>query len=624
MVNVSTKFKVKVDRSRDDNLSSFGKAVLQDRYLLPGESYQDLFARVASHFADDAEHAQRLYDYISNLWFMPATPILSNGGTDRGMPISCFLNETEDSLDGIVGLWNENVWLAARGGGIGSYWGNLRSIGETVRGNGKTSGVIPFLRVQDSLTLAISQGSLRRGSSAVYLPVNHPEIEEFIEIRRPTGGDPNRKAPNIHQGVVVPDAFMEAVEKDDIWELRSPRDGSVVSIINARELWIKLLTARIETGEPYLLFIDNVNKQIPEHHKKLGLQVKTSNLCSEITLPTGIDHLGNRRTAVCCLSSLNLEKYEEWMDNKDFVEDVMRFLDNVLEDFIHSAPESMKSATYSASRERSIGLGVMGFHSFLQSKSIPMESVMAKVWNKKIFKHIREDADRASRHLAEERGPCPDAKEAGRMERFSNKLAIAPTASISIIANNSSPGIEPYAANSFVQKTLTGSFNVRNKNLMKLLEEKGQNTDEVWSSIATNEGSVQQFDFLTEEEKDIYKTAPEIDQRWVVEHAADRTEYICQAQSVNVFMPGNVQKKYLHDVHFMAWKKGVKSLYYCRSTSIQRSEKVSHQVERSDQQLEMKLQPGYRPKKDQVDSTSPDAKQQQQKSSNYEECLACQ
>jgi ribonucleoside-diphosphate reductase alpha chain len=620
MVNVSSKFKIKLDRSRDDGLSSFGKAVLQDRYLLPGESYQDLFARVSSHYADDAQHAQRIYDYISQLWFMPATPILSNGGTDRGMPISCFLNETVDSLEGIVDLWNENVWLASRGGGIGSYWGNLRSIGEPVRGNGKTSGVIPL---QDSLTLAISQGSLRRGSSAVYLPINHPEIEEFIEIRRPTGGDPNRKAPNIHQGVVIPDAFMKAVEEDNIW-LRSPRDGSVVSIINARELWIKLLTARIETGEPYMLFIDNVNKHIPEHHKKLGLQVKTSNLCSEITLPTGIDHLGNRRTAVCCLSSLNLEKYEEWANNTQFVEDVMRFLDNVLQDFIESAPESMKAATYSATRERSIGLGVMGFHSFLQSKNIPMESVMAKVWNKKIFKHIREDADKASRKLAEERGPCPDAAEAGIMERFSNKLAIAPTASISIIANNSSPGIEPYAANSFVQKTLTGSFNVRNKNLMKLLEEKGKNTDEIWSSIATNEGSVQQLDFLTEEEKDVYKTAPEIDQRWVVEHAADRTEYICQAQSVNVFMPGGVHKQYLHDVHFAAWKKGVKSLYYCRSTSIQRSEKVSHQVERSDQQLEMKLQPGYRPKKDQVDAPSSDAKQQQQQSSNYEECLACQ
>ncbi|NDF12782.1 MAG: ribonucleoside-diphosphate reductase subunit alpha [Proteobacteria bacterium] len=607
------KMAIKVDRTRDAKLTEFGKAVLQDRYLLPGESYQDLFARVASAYADNAEHAQRIYDYISNMWFMPATPVLSNGGTDRGMPISCFLNETEDSLDGIVGLWNENVWLAARGGGIGSYWGNLRSIGETVRGNGKTSGVIPFLRVQDSLTLAISQGSLRRGSSAVYLPIDHPEIEEFIEIRRPTGGDPNRKALNIHHGVVITDAFMKAVENDEPWELKSPRDRSMVAIVNARELWIKLLTARIETGEPYMLFIDNVNKHIPAHHKKLGLHVKTSNLCSEITLPTGIDHLGNQRTAVCCLSSLNLETYEEWQNDKQFIEDTLRFLDNVLQDFIDRAPATMHQATYSAMRERSVGLGVMGYHSFLQGKNIPMESVMAKVWNKRIFKHIREDCDAASQKLALERGPCLDAAEAGVNERFSNKIAIAPTASISIIAGNSSPGIEPYAANSFVQKTLTGSFNVRNKHLLKLLEERGQNTDEIWSTIATNEGSVQHLDFLTEEEKDVFKTAPEIDQRWVIEHAADRTEFICQAQSVNVFMPGNVQKKYLHDVHFMAWKKGVKSLYYCRSTSIQRSEKVSRSVEDNAQQLEMKLQPAYKSKESKKEDGS-----------KYEECLACQ
>ncbi|MCB2081525.1 MAG: ribonucleotide-diphosphate reductase subunit alpha, partial [Rickettsiales bacterium] len=325
-------YEVKTNASRDANLSDFGKAVLQDRYLLPGEDYQKLFARVAGYYGDDEAHAQRLYDYISKLWFMPATPILSNGGTKRGLPISCFLNETKDSLEGIVSLWNENVWLASRGGGIGSFWGNLRSIGETVRGNGKTSGVIPFMRVQDSLTLAISQGSLRRGSSAVYLPIDHPEVEEFIEIRRPTGGDPNRKALNIHHGIAITDAFMHAVEEDSPWELRSPKDGAIISVVNARELWIKLLTTRIETGEPYLLFIDNVNRSIPAHHKKLGLNVKTSNLCSEITLPTGLDHLGNERTAVCCLSSLNIETYEEWKDDPLFIKDVMRFLDNVLQD----------------------------------------------------------------------------------------------------------------------------------------------------------------------------------------------------------------------------------------------------------------------------------------------------
>lgn len=607
-----------IDRSRDARLSEFGKAILQDRYLLPGESYQDLFARVAAAYGDDVAHAQRIYDYMSNLWFMPATPILSNGGTKRGLPISCFLNETEDSLTGIVDLWNENVWLASRGGGIGSYWGNLRSIGESVRGNGKTSGVVPFMRVQDSLTLAISQGSLRRGSSAVYLPIDHPEVEEFIEIRRPTGGDPNRKAPNIHHGIAISDAFMKAVEDDGIWELRSPKDRTIISVVNARELWIRILSARIETGEPYLLFIDTVNREIPEHHKKLGLYVKTSNLCSEITLPTGFDHLGKSRTAVCCLSSLNLETYDEWKDHPIFVKDVMRFLDNVLQDFIDTAPPGMERAKYSAMRERSVGLGVMGFHSYLQSKMIPMESVMAKVWNKKIFELIRKQADKASVELAEEKGACPDAEEVGVMERFSNKIAIAPTASISIIAGNSSPGIEPYAANSFTQKTLTGSFTVRNKYLKALLAEKNMDDDETWSSVATHEGSVQHLDFLTQEEKDVFKTAPEIDQLWVVEHAADRAQFICQAQSVNLFMPGDVHKRELHHVHFMAWKKGVKSLYYCRSTSIQRADKVSHQVAQSEEQLEMKLRPGYRKK------ASGSTEDQKSDSSVYEECLACQ
>ncbi len=615
--NTLKNFKIKTDESKSAKLTDFGKAVLQDRYLMPGENYQDLFARVAETYSDDIAHAQRIYSYISNLWFMPATPILSNGGTDRGMPISCFLNETPDSLEGIVDLWTENVWLAARGGGIGSYWGNLRSIGEKVKGNGKTSGVIPFLRVQDSLTLAISQGSLRRGSSAVYLPIEHPEIEEFIELRRPTGGDPNRKALNIHHGVVISDAFMMAVQNDEPWELLSPKDKKMVSIVNARELWIKLLTARIETGEPYLLFIDSVNRAVPEHHKKLGLNVKMSNLCSEITLTTGPDHLGKNRTAVCCLSSLNLEYYDEWKNSPLFIKDVMRFLDNVLEDFINNAPDSMAKAKYSAMRERSVGLGVMGYHSYLQSKMIPIESVMAKVWNKKMFEHIKRECDEASIELAEERGACPDAKDAGVMERFTNKIAIAPTASISIICGNSSPGIEPYAANSFTQKTLTGSFTVRNKNLKKLLAEKEMDNDDVWSSISMNEGSVQHFDFLTQDEKDVFKTAQEIDQRWLVEHAADRTNFICQAQSVNLFFPGDVHKKYLHEVHWNAWKKGVKSLYYCRSTSIQRAEKTHESDIGKKQQLEMRLQPSSERKAGKKNNKATPKP-------TYEECLACQ
>lgn len=598
----AVKFKVQIDTKKDDKLSNFGKAVLKDRYLMPGESYQDLFARVAAYYADDQAHATRLYDYISNLWFMPATPILSNGGTDRGLPISCFLNESSDSLEGIVSLWNENVWLASKGGGIGSYWGNLRSIGETVRGNGKTSGIVPFIKVMDSQTLAISQGSLRRGSAAVYLPIHHPEIEEFIDIRRPTGGDPNRRSLNLHHGIAVTDEFMRAVEKDGDFDLKSPHSGQAVVTVKARALWIKLLTTRVETGEPYILFIDAVNRAIPEHHKKLGLNVKTSNLCSEITLPTGIDHLGKDRTAVCCLSSFNLEFYDEWKDNPQIIEDVMRFLDNVLQDFIDKAPDSMSKAKYSAMRERSVGLGVMGFHSFLQSKNVPMESAMSKVWNKKIFQFIKEGVDKASKMLAKERGACLDAAEAGVMERFSNKLAIAPTASISIIANNSSPGIEPFAANSFTQKTLTGSFSVRNKNLVKLLESKGKNTEDVWSSITITEGSVQHLDFLDEHEKLVFKTAQEIDQRWMIDLSAERQDYICQAQSLNVFVPGNASKKYLHEIHFRAWQKGLKSLYYCRSTSVARADKVSTKGEKH--VLEV--------------TNEPESKEK------YDECLACQ
>ena len=567
---------INIDYQRDQNLNDYAIATLEDRYLMPNERPQDLFARVATHYADDAAHAQRVYDYISNLWFMPATPILSNGGTERGLPISCFLNESGDSLEGISGLWFENIWLASNGGGIGSYWGNVRSVGEKVGVNGKTSGIIPFIRVMDSLTFAISQGSLRRGSAAVYLPIHHPEIEEFIEIRRPTGGDFNRKALNLHHGVVITDEFMQAVEKGDKFNLRSPKDGHVVQEVDARALWIRLLTTRIEAGEPYILFIDTVNKYIPEHHKKAGLKVKMSNLCAEITLPTGIDHHGQDRTAVCCLSSLNLEKYFEWKDNPQFVEDIMRFLDNVLTDFIKNAPDYMSKAKYSAMRERSVGLGVMGFHTFLQSQNIPIESVMSKVWNKKIFQQIREQADAASHKLALEKGACPDAADFGIQERFSNKMAIAPTASISTIANNTSPGIEPIAANSFVHKTLTGSVTIKNKYLKALLQERGQDTDEVWSSITVNGGSVQHLGFLTDDEKAVFKTAYEIDQRWLIDLAADRTPYVCQAQSLNLFLPSDVHKKTLHDLHFSAWKKGVKSLYYKRSKSIQRAE--SHQT----------------------------------------------
>jgi len=597
---------IKIDRSRDSNLTDFGKATLTDRYLGANETFQDLFARVASHYADNNLHAQRIYNYISNLWFMPATPVLSNGGTTRGLPISCFLNEASDSLTGILDLWSENVWLAARGGGIGSYWGNLRSIGEKIGRVGKTSGIIPFIKVMDSLTMAISQGSLRRGSAACYIPIDHPEIEEFIEMRRPTGGDPNRKSLNLHHGVLVSDAFMRAVEMDEQWSLKSPKDGVIQTTVSARKLWIRLLTARIETGEPYIIFIDTVNRQIPQHHKLAGLTVKTSNLCSEITLPTGIDKDGRDRTAVCCLSSLNVEKYDEWKDDENFIGDVMRFLDNVLTDFIENAPDQFSDATYSALRERSVGLGVMGLHSYFQKKMIPIETVMSKVWNKKIFEHIQKQVDKASIDLAEERGACPDAADYGIKERFSNKTAIAPTASISIICGGTSPGVEPIAANSFTHKTLSGSFNVRNKHLKKLLVKYDKDTDEVWSSITTNQGSVSHLDFLTKEEKNVFKTAFELDQRWLVDLSADRTPNISQAQSINLFLPADVHKRDLHQIHFQAWKKGLKSLYYCRSKSIQRAENVND-ANSTD-----------------INANVYKSNNQNKEQSEYEECLSCQ
>jgi ribonucleoside-diphosphate reductase alpha chain len=559
-----------LDRSRDALLTDFGKETLKDRYLLPGESYQDLFARVASAYSDDQVHAQRIYDYISRLWFMPATPVLSNGGTGRGLPISCYLNSVDDSLEGIVNTWNENVWLASKGGGIGTYWGSVRGIGEPVGLNGKTSGIIPFVRVMDSLTLAISQGSLRRGSAAVYLDVDHPEIEEFLEIRKPSG-DFNRKALNLHHGVLITDAFMEAVRSGSEWDLKSPKDKSVRATVDARSLFQKLVETRLATGEPYIVFSDTVNRAMPRHHRELGFKVSTSNLCSEITLPTGRDHLGNDRTAVCCLSSLNLDTWDDWNGDKVFIEDVMRFLDNVLTDYIERAPPEMARAKYSASRERSVGLGVMGFHSFLQARGLGFEGAMAKSWNLKIFKHLAQGVNEASMLLATERGACPDAEERGVMERFSCKTAIAPTASISIICGGTSACIEPIPANIYTHKTLSGSFSIRNPHLERVLSEKSKNSEMIWNSILEQGGSVQHLDFLSAEEKDTFKTSFEIDQRWLIELAADRTPFIDQATSLNLFIPADVEKWDLLMLHFRAWELGVKSLYYLRSKSIQRA-----------------------------------------------------
>ena len=589
---------IEIDESRDALLTEFGKKTLEDRYLLAGETYQGMFARVAKAFADDQDHAQRIYDYISKLWFMPATPVLSNGGADRGLPISCFLNQVGDSLDDIVETWTENVWLASNGGGIGTYWGNVRSIGEKVGQNGQTSGIIPFIRVMDSLTLAISQGSLRRGSAACYLDIHHPEIEEFLEIRK-ASGDFNRKSLNLHHGINITDEFMEAVRNDEEFGLRSPKTGEILRKTNARKIWQKILELRIQTGEPYLLFTDTVNNAMPAHQRKLGLKVHQSNLCSEITLPTGVDHNGEDRTAVCCLSSVNAEKFLEWSKDENFLEDIFRFLDNVLEDFIARAPDEMARAVYSAKRERSVGLGLMGFHSFLQTMNVPLESAMSKVWNEKMFKHIRAGADQASVKLAKERGPCEDARDAGMMARFSHKMAVAPTASISIICGGTSAGIEPIPANVYTHKTLSGSFTVKNQQLQKVLADKDMDTDEVWSSILENEGSVQHLDALDEHEKAVFKTAFELDQRWIVELAADRTPYICQSQSLNVFLPADIDKWDLHMLHWTAWERGLKSLYYCRSKSVQRASWAGAEDKEKVEGMEL-------PKTD------------------YDECLACQ
>ena len=594
---------LKLDRGRDALLTAFGKATLTDRYLLPGESYQDMFARVSCAFADDIGHAQRLYDAMSRLWFMPATPVLSNGGTTRGLPISCFLNAVPDSLDGIVRTWNENVALASNGGGIGTYWGQVRSIGEAVKGAGETSGIIPFIHVMDGLTLAISQGSLRRGSAAVYLDIHHPEIEEFLEIRK-ASGDFNRKGLNLHHGINVTDEFMAAVRDGGQFGLKSPKNGEVLRKVDARQLWQRILETRLQTGEPYLLYIDTVNRALPKHQQKLGLKVSTSNLCSEITLVTGQDQDEKERTAVCCLSSLNVETWEEWAEEPGFIEDVLRFLDNVLTQFIENAPDGMERAKYSAMRERSVGLGIMGFHSFLQARGIPFESALAKSWNFKMFRKIRREADAASVALAEERGPCPDAHDAGMKARFSHKIAIAPTASISIICGGTSAGIEPIPANIYTHKTLSGAFSVRNRHLEAMLQEKGQNTAEVWQSIVEKEGSVQHLDFLSEDEKATFRTAFEIDQRWIIDLAADRAPFICQSQSLNLFLPADIDKWDLHMLHWTAWKRGIKSLYYCRSKSISRAAFAGKLEARADEA-----------EKPVFDNQAP---------TDYEECLACQ
>ena len=570
---------MEISYNRDKYLSEFSIKTLNDRYMIEGEdSPQDAFARAARAFSDDEEHAQRLYDYASKLWFMFSTPVLSNGGTTRGMPISCFLNHVEDSRGGITSHYTENAFLSSVGGGIGGDWSSVRGVGSSTSNGSESTGVIPFLKVVDGEMLAFSQGITRRGSYAAYLDISHPEMEEFLDIRKPTGGDINRKSINLHHAVVISDEFMRLIEGatreenfDDSWDLIDPHSGKVVKTVPAKTLWVKLIQNRVETGEPYIMFKDTVDKGLPEFQQKLGLKVHHSNLCSEITLPTDVD-----RTAVCCLSSVNLEEYDEWKNNDLFIPDLIRMLDNVLDHFIHNAPSELHRAVYSARQERSLGLGAMGFHAYLQRHSIPFESVIAKVRNKNMFREIKEKANEATKILAKERGECPDG--IGYGVRNSHLLAIAPNASSSIICGNTSPSIEPYRANAFVQKTKTGSSLLKNEYLEHCLDEIGMNTEEIWKDIITHDGSVQHLDFLDNDTKDIFKTGVEMDQRWLVEFAADRQEYICQSQSLNLFFPADVSKQELHAVHIMAWKQGVKTLYYLRSEAIKRADKVSDEA----------------------------------------------
>jgi ribonucleoside-diphosphate reductase alpha chain len=567
-----------VDYSRDSLFDELGKIRLRESYMTEQEkSPQERFAFVSKTFSSNPEHAQRLYEYSSKHWLSYSTPILSFGRSKNGMPISCFLNYIEDTAEGLVENLSETNWLSMLGGGVGIGFG-IRSSGE------KSTGVMSHLKTYDASSLAYRQGRTRRGSYAAYLSIDHPDILSFLEMRKPTG-DQNLRALNLHHGVNIPDAFMEIIEKsmldrnfDDSWNLVDPHTKAVMDTVSAKELWQKLLELRMTTGEPYIHFIDESNRKLPQHLKDLGLKVHQSNLCSEIILPTN-----EQRTAVCCLSSLNLEYFDSWKNDPLFLRDVAEMLDNVLEYFIKNAPDTIKRAKFSAMRERSIGIGALGWHAFLQKNNIPWESPLAIGRNKKIFEHIRTNLDKANLELGKERGEAPDAKGTG--QRFSHLMAIAPNASSSILMGNTSPSIEPYRANAYRQDTLSGSHFTRNRWLSKVIDEESKNhkegwTDEVWSSIIANDGSVQHLDWMSEWDRDVYKTSMEIDQRWVVQHAADRQQWIDQAQSLNVFFRPDSHIKYIHAVHFQAWKAGLKTMYYCRSDKIAKADKVAKRIER--------------------------------------------
>jgi ribonucleoside-diphosphate reductase alpha chain len=576
---------IKVDYSRDGLFDELGVKRLRESYMREDEnSPQERFAYVSKAFGSNPEHAQRLYDYSSRHWLSYSTPVLSFGRSKRGLPISCFLPYLHDSAEGLVDCLSEVNWLSMLGGGVGIGIG-IRSTDD------KSVGVMPHLRTYDASSLAYRQGRTRRGSYAAYLDISHPDITIFLDMRKPTG-DPNMRALNLHHGINITDDFMQVIERsmidphvDDSWELKDPHNGEVREVVSAKELWQKILETRMLTGEPYIHYIDTSNRAMPEFQKKLGLSIKQSNLCSEIILPTDKD-----RTAVCCLSSVNLEYFDEWKNDPHFLRDVAEMLDNVLQHFIDNAPDAIARARYSASRERSIGIGALGFHAYLQKNSIAFEGAMAKVANRRMFKHIKSELDKANRLLGAERGEAPDAEGTGL--RFSHMVAIAPNASSSIIMGNTSPSIEPYRANAYRQDTLSGSYLNKNRWLDKILRERIADADEyqdVWSSIIANDGSVQHLDVLSEEEKDVFKTSMEIDQRWVIEHAADRQEFVDQAQSVNLFFRPDAHVAYIHAAHFLAWKSGLKTLYYCRSEKLAKADKVSKKIERQIiQELDMK------------------------------------
>jgi ribonucleoside-diphosphate reductase alpha chain len=579
-------FGINIDLKRDELFDELGIKRLQESYMREDEtSPQHRFAFVSKSFGTNLDHAQRLYEYSSKHWLSYSTPILSFGRSKRGMPISCFLNYIEDTAEGLVDNLSETNWLSMLGGGVGIGFG-IRAADD------KSTGVMPHLKIYDASSLAYRQGRTRRGSYAAYLDISHPDIISFLEMRKPTG-DPNVRCLNLHHGVNIPDAFMQILERcmldpeaSDDWELKDPHSGEIREVVSARHLWQQLLEIRMNTGEPYIHYIDTSNRELPFFLKEKGLKVHQSNLCSEIILPTN-----EQRTAVCCLSSLNLETYDEWKNNKLFLKDVAEMLDNVLNYFIANAPDAISRARYSAERERSIGIGALGFHAYLQRNGIAFEGVMAKVANNKIFKTIRKGLDAANIELGTERGEAPDADGTGR--RFSHLMAIAPNASSSIIMGNTSPSIEPYRANAYRQDTLSGSHLNKNKWLdaviMKHLSPNGapltpkgeEEYGDIWSSIIANDGSCQHLDILSEAEKDVFKTSMEIDQRWVIDLAADRQAYIDQAQSLNLFFRPDVHIKYIHAVHFMAWKKGLKTLYYCRSEKIGKADKVSKKIERN-------------------------------------------